>query len=87
MKAGTLAAIRRVRWHWEPPRNACPTDGGPYVIDCRSWDITNTVVAMIRNAPPGLAAVTLSPRGGIRYVEQVERAARRRGARVLWWGM
>jgi orotidine-5'-phosphate decarboxylase len=87
MKPATLAAIRRVRWHWPAPRNEAPDDGSPYVIDCRAYDITNTVSAMIRNAPPGLAAVTVSPRGGIGYVAKVERTARQRGARVLWWPM
>lgn len=80
MKPGTLAAIHRVRL-----LGKVPTDGSPYVADCRSYDINETICAMIRNAAPGLVAVTLSPKGGPRYVKMVERAARKRGIRVLWW--
>ena len=82
MKPRTLAAIHRVRLHHY---EGCPTDGSPYVIDCRTFDIDQTVIGMIQNAPPGLVAVTLSPRGGCGYVKTVERAARKRGIRILWW--
>lgn len=84
MKPGTLAAIHRVRWHWGSEYRY-PTDGSPYVIDCRTFDISETVCAMIRNAAPGLVAVTLSPRGGPAWIKLIERCARKRNVRILWW--
>jgi orotidine-5'-phosphate decarboxylase len=62
-----------------------PTDGQPWLADWRSYDIPETISAGIRNAAPGLVAVTLSRRGGREMVEAAERAAEARGARVLWW--
>jgi orotidine-5'-phosphate decarboxylase len=87
MKAGTLAHVHRVRWHWDPPNNFCPNDGTPYIVDWRSWDIPNTVCTMILRLPGNPIGVTLSPRGGPEYVKLVERAARKRGIRVLWFTM
>ena|ERR1700677_4159803 len=57
----------------------------PWVADCRSFDIPPTIVGMIQNAAPGLVAVTLSVRGGIRMIQAAERAARKRGVRIIWW--
>jgi orotidine-5'-phosphate decarboxylase len=59
-------------------------DGSPYVADCRSADIPETIAGLIRNAAPGLVAVSLRPMGGARMVVTAERAARRRGARIIW---
>jgi orotidine-5'-phosphate decarboxylase len=82
MKKGTLAAIRRVKGiYLEEP----PTDGTPWVADCRSFDIPNTIVGMINNAAPGLVAVTLSPKGGPKMIKMAEHAARKRNIRILWW--
>ena len=82
MKKGTLAAIKRVKpILWQ----RAPTDGSPYVIDCRSFDIPNTIAGMIENAPEGLVAITLSPRGGSKMIQVAEHAARKRNVRILWW--
>ena len=82
MKKGTLAVIRRVKpILWQFP----PTDGTPYVIDYRSYDIPETIANAIKNAPVGLVAITLSPRGGSKMVQAAEHAARKRNIRILWW--
>ena len=56
---------------------------GPWVCDCRSIDIASTISAMIANAPPGLVAISLRPFGGA-MIAAAERAARRRGVRIIW---
>lgn len=61
-----------------------PTSGEPYVFDWRSYDIPETVCAGIRNAAPGLVAVILAFVPLVTYVRAIERAARRRGVRVIW---
>jgi orotidine-5'-phosphate decarboxylase len=76
-----MKIIRRVRQaRLETP----PDDGSPWVADVRTFDIPETVAAMIRNAAPGLVAVTLGTGGGIQMMVVAERAARRRNVRVLW---
>lgn len=83
MKSGTLAAIKRVKL--KDVLDGHSFDGSPYVDDCRSFDIPQTIVNMINNAAPGLVAVTLSPLGGRKMVKWAEHAARKRGIRILWW--
>jgi len=78
--------IRRIRptdiLRW--PVHPFWSDGQPYVWDCRIIDIASTLAAAIRNAPPGLVAVSVRPEIGHHAIALVERAARRRGARVIW---
>ena len=62
-----------------------PKDGQPWIADWRSYDVPETVAAGIRNAAPGLVAVTLSMLGGRKMIEAAELAARERGIRILWW--
>jgi orotidine-5'-phosphate decarboxylase len=58
-------------------------DGRPWVCDCRSWDIPNTIAAMVSNAPAGMVAISLRPYGA-GMIAAAERAARRRGVRIIW---
>lgn len=58
-------------------------DGTPYILDTRSIDITDMIVAMIRNAPEGLIALSLRYRDML-HLWACERAARQRGARIIW---
>lgn len=62
-----------------------PQDGRPWICDWRSYDITETVCAAIRNAAPGLVAISLSMMGGRDMINGAETAARDRGIRILWW--
>lgn len=62
-----------------------PTDGSPWLMDWRSFDIPNTIVEGITNAAPGLVAITLSRRGGPKMIDAAEKAANARGAVILWW--
>jgi hypothetical protein len=62
-----------------------PTDGSPWVADCRSFDIPPTIAGFIRNVGVGCVAVSLSMFGGKIMIEAAEQAARERGVRVLWW--
>jgi len=62
------------------------TGGRPYVLDCRNYDIPNTIAAMIRNAPEGLVALSLRPYGA-GMIAAAERAARRRKVRIIWLPM
>lgn len=75
--------LRRIR----PPHvlaGALDTlDGTPWVCDCRTQDIPTTIAAMIRNAPAGMVAISLRPYGG-GMIRAAERAARKRGVRILW---
>jgi orotidine-5'-phosphate decarboxylase len=65
---------------WEtPPSN------GPWVADCKTFDIPETVAACIRNAASGMVAISLCRRGGSRMIEVAEAAAAERGIRILWW--
>lgn len=75
--------IQRIR----PPdvlRGVFDRIDGPYILDCRNIDITWTIRMMIRNAPPGLVAVSLRPEIGAQGIRAAEREARRRGARIFW---
>ena len=74
--------IRRIR-PLDVLEGRIPDDGGPYVCDCRSIDIASTIAAAVRNAPSGLIAISLRPYGA-RMIAAAERAARRRGARIIW---
>lgn len=77
--------IRRIRpTHLFVSSHPFWTDGKPYVWDCRIIDIDNTLVAGIKNAPPGLVAVSVRTQVSERALHIVERAARHRGARVIW---
>jgi orotidine-5'-phosphate decarboxylase len=58
-------------------------DGKPYICDCRSLDIPNTIRWMIRNAPEGMVAISLRPYGAD-MIKLAEREARRRNARIIW---
>lgn len=71
--------IRRVRNGWP-----APTDGKPWVLDVRTFDIAETIVKMIRHAPAGLVAVSLRNGGGRQMLYAAEREARRRGVRIIW---
>lgn len=72
---------KRVRGFFDP----LPQNGSPYLADCRSFDIPETIAAMITQASPGLVAVTLSRRGGPKMMDAAENAASSRGAKILWW--
>lgn len=54
-----------------------------YVVDCRSIDIPNTIASYVRNLPYGTIAVSLRPYGA-QMIHAAERAARKRGVRILW---
>jgi len=62
-------------------------DGEPYILDCRNIDIAHTIRMMVRNAPPGMVAVTIRPEGGGIMIAAAEREARHRGAHVIWLPM
>lgn len=61
-----------------------PNDGQPYVFDWRMYDIGDQVAGAIECAPPGLLAVSVRWQGNQRFARRVERAARKRNARVIW---
>lgn len=71
--------IRRVRNGYQ-----APTDGKPWVLDVRTFDIAETIVKMIQNASAGLVAVSLRNGGGRQMLYAAERAARKRNVRILW---
>jgi len=54
-----------------------------YVVDCRSIDVPNTIHAFVRRLPYGTVAVSLRPYGA-QMIQAAERAARKRGVRILW---
>jgi orotidine-5'-phosphate decarboxylase len=76
--------IRRVKVP-EMIEKGIPADGLPWICDCRTYDIPATIAHCIRNAAPGLVAITLSMMGGKQMIEVAEQAAAERGIRVLWW--
>lgn len=59
-------------------------NGEPYILDCRNCDIEWTIRMMVRNAPPGMVAVSIRPEIGGFALPGVEREARHRGARIIW---
>jgi len=66
------------------PYDPWPTKG-LWVMDARTYDIPETIGAGIRNAAPGVVAITLSRRGGLKMYEVAQAAARERGLRIIWW--
>ena len=54
-----------------------------FIADVRTFDIPETIAAMIRNAPENCVAVTLRPIGG-KMIAMAEREARRKNIRILW---
>lgn len=65
----------------------CP-DSDPFVLDCRSFDIPETISEMVKNlkrSRPNCIAITLSPLGGPRMIAMAERAARQCSMRILWF--
>lgn len=56
----------------------------PFVYKYRSFDIPVTIARMIAALPANCVAVGLNLRGGHRMVRAAERAARKRGMRILW---
>ena len=67
---------------YRPLRQEFPT--GPYVADCRTFDVPNTIAAMVRGAPQNCVAITLRPLGGEFMIAAAEREARHRNIRLLW---
>jgi hypothetical protein len=63
------------RWHepYEPPAKK-------FVADVRAH---HNMVALIRGMPKNCVAITLRPNGAI-STANAERAARRRGIRIIW---
>jgi len=61
-----------------------PFPKGPFVLSYRSYDIPETMVAMIRSLPSNCVAVGMNMNGGFTMIERVERAARKRNLRILW---
>lgn len=76
-----MKILRRIR---QAKLESPPDDGSPWVADVRTFDIPETISALIRNAAPGLVAVTLGTGGGIPMMIAAERAARKRDIRILW---
>ena len=70
----------RLWYEGEPPKNE------PFICDWRSYDIPNTVVACIRSLPANCVAITLRPTpwAGRMFIPAVERAARKKGIRIIW---
>lgn len=59
----------------------------PYVLDCRSFDIPETIEGMIVSASKrnNCVAVTLCLLGGHKMIEIAENMAFEKGMRILWW--
>lgn len=74
--------IQRVRPHHVLAGALDRLDGSPWVCDCRNIDISDTIAAMIRNAPAGMVAISIRP--DVAQHAKVERAARKRGTRIIW---
>lgn len=70
--------IRRIR-----PGSAAPADGAPWVADMRLADIPSVVAGCIRNAAPGLVAISLR-RSTPAMAEASQAAADARGVRIMW---
>ena len=62
-----------------------PFPGAPYIADVHSFDVPETMVACIRNAAPGLVAITASRFGGAKMIAAMEAAAADRGISILWF--
>lgn len=69
------------RWR---PYYSRPQPVGAFVADVRSFDIPETVAAMVRGAPKNCIAISLRPLGGQRMIAAAEREARRKGIRLIW---
>lgn len=61
-----------------------PFPEGPFVVSYRSYDIPNTMVAMIKSLPKNCVACGMNLHGGRDMIEKVERAARKRNMRIIW---
>ena len=56
----------------------------PFVLDTRTYDVPRTIEAWIGTIPGNCVAFSLRWRGGRTMVRRAERAARKRGMRILW---
>ena len=57
---------------------------GPFVFKQRSFDIPITIHKMIMALPSNCVAVSVNLNGGPAMMIQAERAARKKGIRLLW---
>ena len=65
-----------------------PVDGKPWILDLRTYDIPETIIACICSAyksAPNLVAVTLSRMGGFKMILEAEKIAQKLNIRILWW--
>ena len=68
-----------------------PPDGTLFIAMVKSFDIPQTIAAMIRNAKTGMVSVVLSRQGGKDMVKYAEQAASERRVahpefkRIIWW--
>jgi orotidine-5'-phosphate decarboxylase len=85
LKAGTLASIKRIKLYDIFNVNTHTYYQGPWVADCRTYDIPETIVALIRSLSVYCVAITLSPRGGRKMIQMAEQAARKKNIRILWF--
>ena len=56
----------------------------PFVADVHTFDIDETMAAMVRNCHPMVRGIVMVDRGGRRMREAVEAAALVRDIRILW---
>ncbi len=72
------------RWHWLLDG---PVPTVPFVSSARMLDIGSTMVAAIRNAPTNCVAIAMGCtlfQLNAKTIADCERAARRKGLRLLW---
>lgn len=76
--------IRRIKLHHVLAEGfVYPT--GPWIADCRTYDIPQTIVTMIEGLDDNCVAVTLSLMGGHKMITAAENMAHKKGIRILWW--
>ena len=78
--------IMKIIRRWRFLRDGDPPKDRPFVADFRTVDIPNTMVNAISNVPPNCVAITwrITHLYGPSCVAVCERAARRKGIRLLW---
>lgn len=69
---------------WSGILDPRPRPHAPFIADIHSFDIVNTIRALVRNVPEDVIGIVLVDRGGPQMRAAAEEEAKARGITILW---